>query len=404
MVRRNSNIAKLHAGYLFPEINRRRRKLLEQDPDARIISLGVGNTTEPLTGHISEGLVGSAKGLGTVGGYSGYGDEQGLTELRSKIGERVYGGSVDAGEVFISDGAKCDIGRLQVMFGSGVTVAVQDPAYPVYVDGSVIVGATGGYNEGRALFDGIEYMSCTPENDFFPDLQNTRRTDLIYFCSPNNPTGAVASKKQLKELVDFAADNRSIIIFDAAYSEFISDSKLPKTIFDVKGSREVALEVNSFSKMVGFTGVRLGWTVVPDELKFDDGSGVNRDWDRVTCTIFNGASNIAQQGGLASLDDEGLAEMRETIAYYMENARIIKDALDEMGVTTYGGVNAPYIWAHFPGRNSWDVFEEILNKCHVVTTPGSGFGPAGEGFIRFSAFGHRQDIQEAVERLKAKLR
>ncbi len=404
MVKRNKNIAKLQAGYLFPEINRRKNALLEKNPDAKIISLGIGNTTEHLTEHIMAGLRNGVESLGTNDTYAGYGDEQGLTILREKIASKLYNGNVESSEVFISDGAKCDCGRLQVLFGSDVTIAVQDPAYPVYVDGSVILGATGDYNAEKENFDSIVYMECTPKNNFFPELDKLERTDLIYFCSPNNPTGAVATKEQLKSLVDFAKKNNSIIIFDAAYSEFIQEGDFPKSIYEIEGSKEVAIEVNSFSKPIGFTGVRLGWTIVPEELKFEDGTSVNADWNRVTCTIFNGASNIVQKGGLAALDDRGLEEMTQTITYYMENAQLIKSSLEELGIKTHGGVNAPYVWAEFPGQNSWDVFEDILEKCHVVTTPGAGFGPAGEGFVRFSAFGHRDNVKEAIERLKKKFK
>ncbi len=400
MVKRNINMAKLVAGYLFPEINRRKREYLQKNPNAKIISLGIGNTTEPLTPHVVAGLKKEVERLSTREGYSGYGDEQGIKEFRSQLAEKLYGGLVKGDEVFISDGAKCDIARLQTMFGREVTIAVQDPSYPVYVDGSVIAGVTGSYNEAHSHFDNIVYMKCCLENDFFPDLDSQQRTDLIYFCSPNNPTGAVASKQQLKKLVDFARKNHSVIIFDAAYSEYISDPALPKTIYEIDGAREVAIEVNSFSKPAGFTGVRLGWTVVPDQLKFDDGTPVRNDWNRIMTTLFNGASNIAQYGGMAALEDAGLAEMKSLIAYYMENAKIIKKALDAKGLKTCGGVNAPYVWAHFPGRKSWDVFTEILEKCQIVTTPGSGFGPAGEGFVRFSAFGHREDFIEAVKRLE----
>lgn len=403
MVHRNKNIAKLQAGYLFPEIGRRRRIFLEQTPDAQVISLGIGNTTEPLTPHIVEGMRDAVIGLGTPEGYSGYDDDAKaqalLQSLKARIAEKWYGGIVDPGEIVVSDGAKPDCGRLQMLFGPDVTVAIQDPAYPVYVDGSVIAGATGAHNHGKAQFDGIVYMSCTPENDFFPDLGSLPQTDLIYWCSPNNPTGAVSTREQLQALVDFARQNGSIVIFDAAYSAFVQDEALPRSIFEVGGSREVALEVNSLSKPIGFTGVRLGWTVVPNELVFDDGTPVLEDWRRIMGTLFNGSSNVAQYGALAALDDEGMREMRQTVEYYMENARIIKQALTGLGVTAYGGVNSPYVWAHFPGQDSWDVFEAILQEAHVVTTPGSGFGPAGAGCIRFSAFGHREDVVEATRRL-----
>jgi LL-diaminopimelate aminotransferase len=404
MVKRNPNIAKLPAGYLFPEIGRRRRALLERQPDAKIISLGIGNTTEPLTPHIVDGLRNAAERLGTPEGYSGYDDDPKaqalLQKLKAGISEKWYRGAVSPEEIYISDGAKCDCGRLQMLFGSEVTIAVQDPAYPVYVDGSVMAGATGAHNPERGQFDGLVYLPCTPANAFFPILPGLPRTDLIYFCSPNNPTGAVANRVQLELLVAFAKRNGSILVFDAAYAAFIRDDRLPRSIFEIEGAREVALEVNSFSKMIGFTGVRLGWTVIPKQLAFEGGTPVGKDWSRVTSTIFNGASNIAQYGALAALDDEGLAEMRGTVGYYMENARIIKEGLTSLGLTSHGGENSPYVWAEYPGRKSWDVFTEILEKAHVVTTPGSGFGPSGEGFIRFSAFGHRADVVEAVRRLK----
>lgn len=403
MVKRNKNLAKLQAGYLFPEINRRKRELMERNPGAKIISLGIGDTTEPLTPHITEALVGAGKGLGTREGYSGYGAEQGFASLRAAIAEKFYGGLVDSEEVFVSDGAKCDVGRIQVLFGSDATVAVQDPSYPVYVDGSVILGQTGDFDKARAQFDGIAYMTCNPENGFFPDLSQVPRTDLIYFCSPNNPTGAVSTREQLSSLVDFARENRSIIVFDAAYSCFIQDDSLPRSIFEIEGSRETALEISSFSKSIGFTGVRLGWSVVPNDLEFEDGTPVKKDWTRIVTTLFNGASNMVQPGGLAALEDRGLIEMEGLVSYYLENARIIKDGLTGLGYTTYGGGNSPYIWTDFKGRDSWEVFGEILESCHVVTTPGSGFGPAGQGFVRFSAFGRREDVEEAVSRLKDRL-
>jgi len=400
MVSRNKCMTLLPAGYLFPEVSKRRRTVEEEYPGADIISLGIGNTTEPLTRHITESLTRASAGLGTPAGYSGYGDEQGMSGLRAKIADRVYNGSVAPDEVFVSDGAKCDIGRLQLMFGRSQTIAVQDPSYPVYVDGSVIAGATGTYDIQRQQYRGVTYLRCSPENGFFPELKDAEKTDIIYFSSPNNPTGAAATRQELKGLVEYAKRNKSIIVYDAAYSEYIVEKGLPKSIYEIDGAKDVAIEVSSFSKFIGFTGVRLGWTVIPSKLKYDDGSQVIRDWNRVTTTVFNGASNIAQQGGLAALDDEGLTELRGTVSYYLGNAKIILKGLKAMGVESYGGVNAPYIWARFPGRRSWDIFDEILRKAYVVTTPGSGFGPAGEGFLRFSAFGHRKDVEEAVERLK----
>ena len=311
MIKRNTGFANLTAGYLFPEVARRRREFAEKNPQAKIISLGIGNTTEPLPKFIAQAMADYSLGLATPEGYSGYGDEQGNTELRAKIAEVWYKGMATSDEVFISDGAKCDIARIQTLFGSKVKIAVQDPAYPVYVDGSVIVGAAG-KNNGKG-YKGVTYMPCTPENNFFPDLSVVKKNSLIYFCSPNNPTGACATKTQLKTLVDFANSHDCIIIYDAAYREFIRDPELPKTIFEIEGSRTCAIEINSFSKPAGFTGVRLGWSIVPKELKFADGTSVNKDWNRVMTTLFNGASNVVQAGGIACLEPEGIKAMKDVI-------------------------------------------------------------------------------------------
>ncbi|MDR2543143.1 MAG: LL-diaminopimelate aminotransferase [Treponema sp.] len=396
MITRNVNIANLKAGYLFPEIAKRRREFAAANPDAKIISLGVGNTTEPILPFTNAGLVEGARQLGTKEGYSGYQDE-GLPLLREKISKVFYKGKFSIDEIFVSDGAKCDIGRLQMLFGAGTKIAVQDPSYPVYVDGSVLAGAAGGW-EGTG-YTGITYLPCTTENNFFPNLDLIPQNSLIYFCSPNNPTGAVSDHKQLSKLVEAAINKRCIIIFDAAYSEFIRDPSLPKTIYEIEKADSCAIEVNSFSKPAGFTGVRLGWSVVPKELKYAGGESVNADWNRIMGTIFNGASNIAQAGGLVSLDDEGLKEIRCLTDFYLGNAKLIREALQKLGIHCIGGDNSPYIWAFFPGRDSWEVFAEILEKCHIVTTPGAGFGPAGQGFVRFSAFGHRADVEEACRRL-----
>ncbi len=400
MVKRNPNFAKLKAGYLFPEIHRRKLAFLERCPSAKLLNLGIGDTTQPIKPHIVKGLVEAAFDLGDPEHYTGYGPEQGILPLRKKIAEKLYHGLVHPHEVFISDGAKCDIGRVQMMFGKECSLAVQDPTYPVYVDAAVIGGQTGLFDPSSQHYQGIVYMPCTPENHFFPGLNEVPRTDLVYFCSPNNPTGAAATRAQLKELVDFTKKNRSILIYDSAYAVYIRDPNLPKSIYEIEGAREVAIEVSSFSKIAGFTGVRLGWTVVPDEVKFEDGTPVRNDWARIHNTLFNGACNIAQKGGLAILDDEGLSEINDMIDYYLENARSLKRALDTLGYQTYGAVNAPYLWVKFPGDTSWNVFEQLLEKAHIVTTPGSGFGPAGEGFIRFSGLGHRKDIEEAIRRFQ----
>lgn len=402
MIKRNTGFKNLTAGYLFPEVARRRREYQEKNKDAKIISLSIGNTTEPLPKFIAKAMADYSMSLSTLEGYSGYGDEQGNSALRAKIAEVWYKGMATPDEVFISDGAKCDIARIQTLFGSKVKVAVQDPSYPVYVDGSVIIGAAG-KNTGKG-YKGVTYMPCVPENNFFPDLSKIKKNSLIYFCSPNNPTGACATKEDLKKLVDFANANGCIIIYDAAYREFIRDEKLPKTIFEIEGSRTCAIEINSFSKPAGFTGVRLGWSIVPNELKFADGTSVNRDWNRVMTTLFNGASNVAQAGGLACLEPEGLKAMKDVIDYYLVNAKKIEETLKgenfrKIGVEIYSTGNSPYVWAKFPGKKSWDVFDTILDKCHIVITPGSGFGPSGESFIRFSSFGHQDDVNEACGRL-----
>eukprot|EP00188_Purpureofilum_apyrenoidigerum_P001221 Plantae.Rhodophyta-Purpureofilum_apyrenoidigerum.ctg1654.p1 GENE.Plantae.Rhodophyta-Purpureofilum_apyrenoidigerum.ctg1654~~Plantae.Rhodophyta-Purpureofilum_apyrenoidigerum.ctg1654.p1 ORF type:complete len:452 (+),score=85.99 Plantae.Rhodophyta-Purpureofilum_apyrenoidigerum.ctg1654:119-1474(+) len=399
-VSRNSNFAKLQAGYLFPEIARRRNAYLAKNPDAKIVSLGIGDTTQPIPDHIRGGLEHGAEKLGTSEGYSGYGAEQGNTALREKISQNIYRGLVKPEEVFVSDGAKCDIARLQMMFGTQVTSAVQDPSYPVYVDTSVIQGQTNSFNESNSQFDGIIYMRCDASNNFFPDLKNTARADVIYFCSPNNPTGAAATREQLKELIEFAKRNGSIIVYDAAYAPFIRSDSVPKSIFEIEGAREVAIECNSFSKYAGFTGVRLGWVAVPDELKFADGTPVRSDFNRIMTTCFNGASNIAQEGGLACLDESGLNEIQRLVEYYMENAKLLRSTMEELGFDVYGGLNAPYVWVSVGEKKSWDVFSEILEKAQVVTIPGAGFGPGGDHYLRLSAFASRESCEEACARFK----
>jgi len=402
-VARNPNFAKLAGGYLFPEIGRRRTAYLEKNPEmaSRIISLGIGDTTMPIPPHILSGLVEGASKLGTKEGYSGYGAEQGMATLREKIATVLYDGIVSPDEVFVSDGAKCDIMRVQQMFGSDVTTAVQDPSYPVYVDTSVMMGQTGNIDSDTKQYDNIVYMPCTAENDFFPDYASLPRADVVYFCSPNNPTGAAATREQLSGLVKTCKERGSILVFDAAYAPFIRDPDVPKSIFEIEGAREVAIEVNSFSKYAGFTGVRLGWTVIPSDLTFSDGSLVRNDFNRVMTTAFNGASNIVQGGGLACLDPEGQKEINDLIDYYLGNAAMLKEAMESIGFKVFGGDNAPYVFVQLPeGKSSWDMFSEILEKAQVVTIPGAGFGPGGEGYLRLSAFAPRDSVIEACSRLK----
>ncbi|KAL3843823.1 hypothetical protein ACJIZ3_001226 [Penstemon smallii] len=399
-VSRNENMAKLQAGYLFPEIARRKAAHMSKFPDARVISLGIGDTTEPIPEVITSAMSKRSYALSTVDGYSGYGAEQGEKKLRASIASTYYANlGIEEDDIFVSDGAKSDISRLQVLFGSNVTISVQDPSYPAYVDSSVILGQTGQFQKDVEKFGNIEYMRCTPENGFFPDLSTVRRTDIIFFCSPNNPTGCAASRDQLTKLVQFAKENGSIIVYDSAYAMYVSDDS-PRSIFEIPGAKEVALEVSSFSKYAGFTGVRLGWTAVPKELLYSNGFPVAKDFNRIVCTCFNGASNIAQAGGLACVSPEGIKAMQNVVGFYKENTDIIVDTFNSLGFKVYGGKNAPYVWVHFPGQSSWDVFGEILEKTHVVTTPGSGFGPGGECFIRVSAFGNRENVLEACKRFK----
>jgi len=406
MARINTHYDKLAAGYLFPEIGRRTRAFLETHPGVEVMRLGIGNTTEPLTPEVIRGLHEGVDRLAHTDTYSGYGDDSlGEPELREAIAKRYadYGADLDPEEVCIGDGAKADSANIQSIFAVDNIVAVQDPAYPVYVDSNVIAGRTGPASDGQ--YEGLVYMPCTEENDFFPEVP-AGHVDLIYLCSPNNPTGAVAAKAQLEAFVDYARTQRAVIVFDSAYAAFIQDPDLPRSIYEVDGAKECAIEINSFSKEAGFTGVRLGWTIVPKALTCE-GSEPGRLhglWSRRQNTMFNGASNIVQQGGLAALSETGRKECRRLVEYYMRNARVIREGLERIGITVYGGVNAPYIWMRTPGgMSSWDFFDKLLNQAHVVGTPGSGFGPSGEGYFRLSAFGHAQDIERAVASIRHNL-
>lgn len=320
-------------------------------------------------------------------------------DVKAKVAEVMYKGLVEPSEVYVSDGSKCDLGRLQWLFGADAQVAVQDPAYPVYVDSSVMFGRTGEISDETKQYENIVYMPCVKENGFFPDLSPAKDAKIIIFCNPNNPTGACATRDQLQSLVDFARENKQVIIYDSAYSPFIQDPDKPKTIFECEGARECAIETSSLSKLGGFTGVRLGWTVVPKELEFSCGAPVGKDWGRVMGTLFNGAANVAQAGAVAALSN--MEETTSLVTHYMGNAKIIRECFQELGFEIYGGEDAPYVFVHFPGRDSWEVFQEFMEKVQVVTTPGSGFGPSGQGFVRVSAFGHRADVEEACARFKA---
>ncbi|XP_059653353.1 aminotransferase ALD1, chloroplastic-like isoform X1 [Cornus florida] len=400
-VARNINMEKLQNNYLFPEISIREDEHIKKYPNAKVISLGIGNTTQPIPDVITLSMADFTRALSTPEGYKGYGAEQGNKTLRKAIAETFYGElAVKETEVFISDGSQCDISRLQLLLGSNVSIAVQDPSFPGYIDSGVIVGQAGDFQDATGKYWNIEYMKCGPQNDFFPVLSKIQRTDIIFFCSPNNPTGHAASRKQLEQLVEFAMKNGSIIVYDSAYASYITDQS-PRSIYEIPGAKKVAIEISSFSKMAGFTGVRLGWTVVPEELLFSNGFPIINDFNRIVCTCFNGASNISQAGGLACLSPEGFKAMLSMVDYYKENAKILMDTFGSLGLQVYGGVNAPYVWVHFPGSRSWDVFNEILEKTHIITVPGCGFGPGGEEYIRVAAFGHRECILEASMRLKS---
>lgn len=400
MVKRNPHVAKLNAGYLFPEILRRKQAFLEKHPNAKVISLGIGDTTQPLPPHIAIHLANTAQGLGTPEGYSGYGPEEGYSSLRNRIAKQIYQDKFLASEVFISDGTNSDIGRLQILFGSAATIAVQDPSYPVYVDTGVILGQSSCYDPTISRYQGISYMPCIPSNQFFPVLSKVKPADLIYFCSPNNPTGIAATYEQLEELVDYARRHRSIIIYDSAYASYIQQPHIPRSIYEIQGANEVAIELGSFSKMAGFTGVRLAWSVVPKELEFENGHSVNKDWNRVHCTFFNGASNISQEGGMAVLSPEGLTGIQRLIDYYMGNVSYLRRSLTNLGLELYGGIDAPYLWVRIPPLTSWEIFDMLLEKANVLCSPGSGFGPGGEGFVRLSTFCSRKQIEEAADRLE----
>ena len=404
----NKNYKKLAAGYLFPEIARRTREFQEKHPEMILKKLGIGNTTEALTPAVIEGLKNGVNKLADPSTYSGYGDEQGNQKLRQTLADyyKSRGVELTPGDFFISDGAKPDSSNIQSIFSPDSVIAVQDPAYPVYVDSNVIAGRTGDFSSEIGEYKGLQYMPCTEENNFFPDIPD-KKIDLIYLCSPNNPTGAVATHEQLKTFVDYARKNKAVIIFDSAYSEYISDPALPRSIFEIEGAKECSLEINSLSKFAGFTGVRLGWSIVPEELIIEgtEPGEIRNMWNRRQSTFFNGASNIVQEGALAVFSERGLKESNELINYYMENAKIIMKGMEEVGLTYYGGINSPYIWLKTPeGISSWEFFDKLITETGVIGTPGSGFGPAGKGFFRLSSFGHREDIEAAVESIKANLK
>ena len=405
MARCNEDFLRLSSGYLFPEVARRTRAWQERNPGRSVLRLGIGNTTEALPPSVVQAMKEKLDLLSSRDTYTGYGDEQGDAPLREAIKDhyRRFGVSLDMGEIFVSDGAKSDAANIQSIFSRTSTIAVQDPSYPVYVDSNVASGHTGDWNEARQGYDSIVYMPSDASNHFVASPPQ-ERADIIYLCFPNNPTGAVATKEELRAFVDYALENRSVIIFDAAYSDYIRTPGIPHSIYEIEGAERCAIEINSFSKYAGFTGVRLGWSVVPYALESDNAPAgtFNRLWNRRQCTFFNGASNVSQAGGIAALSEEGRKECMALVDYYLGNAKIIREGLESAGLVCCGGVDSPYVWARCPdGYSSWEYFDFLLDKASVVVTPGSGFGPAGEGYVRVSAYGHREDVERAIASIRS---
>ncbi len=403
----NDNYLKLKAGYLFPEIARRVKTFAEANPDAPIIKLGIGDVTEPLPEACRSAMIQAVEDMGNRDTFKGYGPEQGYLWLREKIAQHDFqarGCDIDASEIFISDGSKCDCGNILDILGDDNKIAVTDPVYPVYVDTNVMAGRTGEAND-KGEYEGLFYLPISAENDFTAQIPS-EKVDLIYLCFPNNPTGATATKEHLQAWVDYALENGSLILFDAAYEAFITDPELPHSIYEIEGAKNCAIEFRSFSKNAGFTGTRCALTVVPKNLtgKAKDGSDVEiwKLWNRRQSTKFNGVSYIVQRGAEAVYSAAGQAQTKALINFYLENAKIIREQLTAAGLQVYGGVNAPYVWVKTPnGLSSWDFFDKLLQNSNVVGTPGSGFGAAGEGYFRISAFNSRENVNEAMSRITA---
>lgn len=402
MVTVNQNYLKLPGSYLFSTIAKKVSAYQEAHPQDRIIRLGIGDVTQPLAPAIIESLHSAVEEMGHAETFRGYAPDLGYEFLRKAIAENDYqsrGCRIEADEIFVSDGAKSDSGNIQEIFGLDNKVAVCDPVYPVYVDTNVMAGRTGLYNAQRENFDGVIYMPCREENGFLPEFPK-ETPDLIYLCFPNNPTGSAITKPQLQEWVDYANKNGCVIIYDAAYEAYISEENVPHSIYECEGARTCAIELRSFSKNAGFTGVRLGFTVVPKELVRDN-VALHSLWARRHGTKFNGAPYIVQRAGEAVYSEAGKAQLKEQIAYYMRNAKAIHEGLREAGFSVSGGVNAPYIWLKTPDKmTSWEFFDYLLEKAKVVGTPGSGFGAQGEGYFRLTAFGTYENTVEAIDRIK----
>ena len=402
MVKINENFLKLPGSYLFSEVARRINAYTTAHPGTEIIKLSIGDVTRPLAPEVIKAMHGAVEEMGTVEGFHGYGPEQGYEFLREAVARGDYtarGVDIRPEEIFISDGAKSDCGNIGDIFGVDNVVAVCDPVYPVYVDTNAMAGRAGEYQEELGRWNRLIYMPCVEANGFSPEPPK-EKADLIYLCSPNNPTGAVISREKLKAWVDYANANGSVILYDSAYEAFITSEGVPHTIFEIEGARTCAIEFRSFSKTAGFTGSRCAYTVVPMELE-RGGAKLNALWNRRQCTKFNGVPYVIQRGAAAVYTPEGRAQIMSNIDYYRENARVIREGLTGAGLTCFGGVDAPYIWLKTPdGLGSWEFFDQVLAQANVATTPGAGFGPSGEGYIRLTAFGGAEATRTAVERVK----
>lgn len=407
MININENFLNLQDSYLFSTIAKKVAEFQKNNPEKKVIKLGIGDVTRPIVPAVLDAMHKAVDELGNPETFRGYGPEQGYEFLREKIVEFDYakrGININSDEIFISDGAKCDCGNIGDILGVENTVAITDPVYPVYLDTNVMAGRSGKYNEKTGMFENIIYMPATSENNFVPEFPE-KVPDMIYLCLPNNPTGTTLTKEQLTKWVEYAKKNKSLILFDSAYEAYISEENIPHSIYEIEGAKEVAIEFRSFSKTAGFTGVRCAYAVVPKELKgyTKDGKEVeiNPLWNRRHGTKFNGVSYPVQRAAEAVYSEEGQKQIKENISYYMNNAKIIKEGLQEAGFTVYGGVNAPYIWLKVPsGMTSWEFFDKLLNDVNVVGTPGVGFGPSGEGYFRLTAFGTKENTLEAIERIK----
>lgn len=399
MTRINENFLKLTPSYLFTDIAKKVADYSKKNPDKKLIKMGIGDVTRPLIPAVIEAMHKATDEMGTFEGFHGYGPEQGYLFLRELICENdYYGLGIEPDEIFVSDGAKSDCGNIVDIFAKENKVAVCDPVYTVYVDTNVMSGRAGEIDE-NGKWDNFIYLNATAENNFVPDLPK-ERADIIYLCYPNNPTGMTISKSRLKAWVDYARENNSVILFDGAYEAFITEPDVPHSIFEIEGAKEVAVEFRSFSKTAGFTGTRCAYTVIPKSVKVN-GTELNKLWLRRQCTKFNGVPYVIQRAAAAVYSEEGKKQVRDNILYYLENARIIKDAFESIGIKAYGGVSSPYVWVKIPeGKTSWGFFDEILEKAGVVTTPGAGFGSNGEGYIRLTAFNTREATVEAMENIK----